>query len=131
MTLTPESVSVEIVLGVPDGVVRPGQRLVGGFEINVAEHALARRVELSVVWYTEGQGDKDLAVIHHLVAAEYLHLDGSRTFPIDVRIPDHPWSYHGNLIKIHWAVRVQVFPESGEDIAVECPFLLLPEGRVR
>lgn len=85
-----------------------------------------RAAELSVLWYTAGKGEEDLAV-HHF---ERLTDDASR--PLDLRVPHRfhtvlppsPLSYDGNIVKVCWCVRVRLFmPQTPETVA-ELPFCL-------
>lgn len=121
---------IEILLELPEGCARPGQPLRGGLRLNVPEPLPVQRLEASVVWYTEGRGDKDEGVAWHQTLAENEELDSQRAFPLEIPMPDSPWTYDGKLIKIRWVVRVRVKPQGESETAGEKPFDLLPPGRV-
>ncbi len=127
MAMTPEH--IEILLELVEGTVRSGQRLRGGFRVTTEESISVKRVEASVLWYTEGKGNMDEGVVWHQTFAENEILDSQRAFPFEAEMPEKPWSYSGKLIKIKWVVRVRIFPENGEEVAAELPFKALPEGR--
>lgn len=120
---------IEILLELPEGCARPGQALRGGLRLNVPEPLSVQRLEASAVWYTEGRGDKDEGVVWHQTLAENEELDSQRAFPLEIPMPEGPWTYDGKLIKIRWVVRVRVKPQGESEIAGEKPFSLLPPGR--
>lgn len=127
MSLAPEQ--IEILLELPGGCARPGQPLRGGLRLNVPEPLSVQRLEASVVWYTEGRGDKDEGVVWNQILAENEELDSQRAFPLEIPMPEGPWTYDGKLIKIRWVIRVRVKPQGESETAGEKPFDLLPPGR--
>jgi hypothetical protein len=85
------------------------------------------RLELSVMWYTEGKGSEDLGV--HLFQkltreqlAEGLPLDEPRH--VSTVLPSHPLSYEGRLMKIRWCIRLRLYLDNGREITAEKPFYL-------
>jgi hypothetical protein len=67
-------------------------------------------VELRLVWYTRGKGDRDWNV------AETIPFDGAQLYEsrrCPLRLPDSPYSFSGKLISLIWAVELVVEP-SGE-----------------
>jgi hypothetical protein len=117
---------IEVLMETGQGAVRPGAMLRGGFRLNTPEPLPVRRVELTVMWYTEGKGTQDTGVIHHQVCAENETLTAERAFPFEVRMPLVPWSYHGTLIKIRWTVRVRVYPALALDFGGDEDFVVQP-----
>lgn len=88
----------------------PRGELAGVFVIPGGPPPDTRSVELSVLWRTSGKGTEDIGVVHYQAwnAADGT-LEGMpnpNTFA--VILPPTPWSYDGELVKIHWLARVRV-----------------------
>lgn len=115
-----------IVLDKSQRIYQPGETLRGEYQIDAIDPVDLRAVELSVLWYTEGKGDEDLAVhyFERLTAddAEPPTLHELRRF--EVTLPNSPLSYEGVLIKIRWCVRLRVFARQGKDFVSERDFQL-------
>ncbi len=115
-----------IVLDKSKRVHQPGETLRGEYQIDALEPADIRAVELSVLWYTEGKGDEDLAV-HYFErytadADDVPMLHELHRF--EVVLPNSPLSYEGVLIKIRWCVRLRVFLRQGKSYVAERDFQL-------
>jgi len=107
-------------------VYRPGETLSGEYRIESVAPDEIKAVEVSVLWYTEGKGDEDLAV-HSFwrVSAE----NGDRSDPprpgrFSTVLPRSPLSYRGILVRIRWCVRVRVFLTRGREVMGELAFRL-------
>jgi hypothetical protein len=115
-----------IVFDKSQRVHQPGETLRGEYQIDAVDPTDIRAVELSVLWYTEGKGDEDLAV-HYF---ERLTADDSEPATLhelhrfEVMLPNSPLSYEGVLIKIRWCVRLRVFLRQGKDFVSERDFQL-------
>ncbi len=107
---------------------QPGKELAGRWWAQGLRADEVKAVELSVLWYTEGKGDQDLAV-HHFQRfdTEQQPLDPRRPQAFRCRLPASPLSYDGQLVKIRWCVRVRVFVARGKDLFAEQRFRL---GRI-
>jgi hypothetical protein len=116
--------TIRITLDSPDAHYSPGDRLSG--RIAVEGTPGPRAAELSVLWYTSGKGEEDMAV-HHF---ERLVDEPSR--PLDLRVPHRfstvlpasPLSYDGHIVKICWCVRVRLFLPQGHESVAETAFRL-------
>jgi hypothetical protein len=103
-----------------------GERLTGRYVVEGPQSRPAKAVEVSVLWYTAGKGEEDMAV-HHFER----HVE-EPTKPLDLRIPRRfatvlpasPLSYDGIIVKICWCVRVRVFMPQGQEIMAEATFRL-------
>ncbi len=84
------------------------------------------RLEVSVMWSTEGKGSEDLGVHHfECVTREQLSdrpLTQARS--ISTVLPSHPLSYEGRLMKIRWCIRLRLYLSDGREICAEQPFYL-------
>jgi hypothetical protein len=105
---------------------RPGETLSGEYWIESLDAAQIKAVEASVLWYTEGKGDEDMAV------AEFWRRDADGERPIVPQLPEafsavlpnSPLSYDGRIVKIRWCVRVRVLLNRGKDIVGQRTFQL-------
>ncbi len=107
-------------------VYRPGESLCGEYWIQSLPGDQLKAIEASVLWYTEGKGDEDMAVQEFWrrdFDAE-CSLDPSRPEPFGVRLPGSPLSYEGRIVKIRWCVRVRVFLQRGKELLGQKVFQL-------
>jgi hypothetical protein len=117
---------VRITLDPPTSQYQPGDRLSGRLLVDGAQPAKARALELSVLWYTAGKGDEDMAV-HH-----FERWVDEPEKPLNLRIPHRfatvlpasPLSYDGLIVKVCWCVRARLFLPYGQETVVEMPFRL-------
>jgi hypothetical protein len=126
--------AIRITFDSPSAHYKPGDRLSGRFVVDGTQHQPARAVELSVLWYTAGKGEEDMAV-HHF---ERLVDEPAR--PLDLRVPRRfatvmpasPLSYDGVIVKVCWCIRVRVFLSQGQETLAEVPFTFgnVPAGQI-
>ncbi len=84
------------------------------------------RLELSIVWFTEGKGTEDIGV-HHFESftPEEISPDGlGQPVRLSTTLPAGPLSYEGKLFQIRWCVRLRLFLTNGREITNEQPFYL-------
>ena len=116
---------IELVLASEQNQFQAGDTLSGHYRLlNVAARDV-RAVELSILWYTEGTGDEDLAV--HFFdrfepATRAIEVCQPQYF--GTQLPASPLSYVGQIVKIFWCVRVRLFLVLGKDLLIERPFQL-------
>ena len=128
--------TVTIQLDSMHRVYHPGEKLSGRFRWDVPSTDDVKRVELSVMWRTEGKGDEDFG-LHHFESHELLHASSQlggkrgarervswRRFQTEQGLPNSPTSYHGLLVKIRWCVRVRCFLKSGKEVVEDREFQL-------
>ena len=87
------------------------------------EEKVPEAIEVRLLWYTEGRGDRDVGVARTL-RIEGLSSTGSREF--DFELPSGPYSCSGRLISICWAVEATLLPE---DLTQRLEFVMAPDGR--
>lgn len=120
------STVIRLTLDAPAAHYQPGERLTGRYMIDATQNWAARATELSVLWYTAGKGEEDMAV-HHF---ERLVDDPER--PLDLRVPRRfsttlpasPLSYDGKIVKVCWCVRLRLFLPHGQESVAETAFRL-------
>lgn len=104
----------------------PGDTLTAEYRIDSLALVDAKAIEVSILWYTIGKGDEDIAV-HHFV--RQTTDDGNL---IDLRkpqrlrtvLPMSPLSYDGVIVKVRWCVRVRLFLTRGKELTSDTPFQL-------
>jgi hypothetical protein len=114
-----------IVLDKSQRIHQPGETLRGEYQIDALDPADIRAVELSVLWYTEGKGEEDLAVHYferHTPDDTEPTLHELHRF--EIVLPNSPLSYEGVLIKIRWCVRLRLFTRQGKSFVSEREFQL-------
>lgn len=118
--------ALRIVLDSPTRQYEPGDRLSGRFMVEGTVMRSVRAAELSVLWYTAGKGEEDMAV-HHF---ERLVDDAAK--PLDLRVPQRfatvlpqsPLSYDGEIVKVCWCVRLRLFFQQAQESVTETAFRL-------
>jgi hypothetical protein len=124
--MTPSTPSISLKLDAATGAYQAGQRLAGHFVAESVAPWPVASAELSLLWYTAGQGDEDFAV-HYF--ERYVDEPGR---PLDLRLPQRfaavlppsPLSYDGRIVKVCWCVRLRVFPQQGPEVVQEVAFRL-------
>jgi hypothetical protein len=105
---------------------RPGEKLSGQYWIQSLPADQLKAIEASVLWYTEGKGDEDMAVheFWRRDADDGLPIDPTRPERFSTTLPNSPLSYDGQIIKLRWCVRVRAFVYRGKDVVGEKIFQL-------
>ncbi|MEK6248771.1 MAG: hypothetical protein N2C12_11365 [Planctomycetales bacterium] len=111
---------------------QPAEQLAGEFFVDIDEPHDIRAVEVSVLWFTEGKGDEDMAVhfFDRISNDNGQFVDMRQSQQFETTLPHSPLSYDGVIVKIRWCVRIRVFLSRGRDIASEQSFRLgtVPRG---
>jgi hypothetical protein len=124
---------MRLTLDDPSGHYQPGQRLSGRFMVDGTKPWAVRAAELSVLWYTAGQGEEDFSV-HY-----FDRLVDEPGRPLDLRVPrrfatelpQSPWSYDGQIVKVCWCVRLRLSLLHGHQSLTEVAFRVgdVPAGK--
>lgn len=105
----------------------PGDIITGKYSLANWINEELQAIELTLLWYTAGQGEEDFCVHsfqrHELNASEQASLDCS----FESVLPASPLSYDGQIVKVCWAVRLKGFFKQGRTKVVEVPFWLTTE----
>jgi len=64
------------------------------------------RAEVRLIWFTEGKGDTDRAVVRREQLDKPRATD-SRT--VEFKLPEAPYSFSGKFVSLVWAVRLELF----------------------
>ena len=102
----------------------PGSVLRGRVKLEPMSGDVSRRVELAVLWETEGKGDTDLGVVLYRVLADGDERAATGEHTFEVTLPFLPLSYAGSLLKIGWRVRVRRLSAMALDDVYDEPFVL-------
>lgn len=104
----------------------PGELLEFEYSIQRVSAQLIDRIEVSVVWITEGKGSEDIGV-HYFEShprAELVKKPLHQGRIVATCLPNAPLSFNGRLFRIRWYVRLRLFLANGREIAAEQPFFL-------
>lgn len=118
--------NIHIRLTSDDRRYLPGESLTGRFFVEGPEHDTVRAAEFSVLWYTAGKGEEDLAVhfFERFTHNRTGQLDLRTPHPFEIRLPFSPQSYDGMILKVCWCVRLRLFLPRGQEIVSEETFRL-------
>lgn len=123
------------LLILPDGRVdfAPGETLSLEYTLDPACADDIEALEISVLWYTEGKGDEDMAVhfFERIEREAVGFVDFRQPRRFETILPNSPLSYEGVIVKIHWCVRARAFLARGKQLVEERPFRLgnIPPAR--
>ncbi len=120
------SPSIRLTLDAPAAHYQPAERITGRYSLDPIQAWVVRAAELSILWYTAGKGEEDMAVQYF----ERLVDEPGR--PLDLRVPRRfgsllplsPLSYDGQIVKVCWCVRLRLFLPQGHEAVAELPFRL-------
>ena len=112
------------IIVLAQNVVPPGGVLRGTVMLVPLSGDEGRRVELSVLWETEGKGDTDQGVVLYRVLADGDPVAAAAEHAFEAPLTVLPLSYNGTLIKISWLVRVRRLVTLGSDMVIDEPFLV-------
>lgn len=87
---------------------------------------LIDRLELSVMWFTEGKGSQDIGVhlFQRVSGTQLAEVPLDQPRRLSTQLPSSPLSYEGRLLKIRWCVRLRLYLNDGREITAEQPFYL-------
>jgi hypothetical protein len=107
-------------------VCRPGETLSGEYQLESVTPGTVKAVEVSVLWYSEGKGDEDLAVheFWRRSAEDGDLIDPRRPGLFSTVLPNSPLSYDGLIVKLRWCVRVRAFLERNKELVGQRTFRL-------
>ena len=105
---------------------QPDETLAGRYQVELAHADDFRSAELSVLWYTVGQGEEDFGVhfFERHARDDQMLFEVGRPHPFSTRLPNSPLSYQGVLVNVQWCVRVRLFLPRGREVVEEVPFQL-------
>jgi hypothetical protein len=105
---------------------QPGDTLSGQYHVEAAAADEVRAIEASVLWFTEGKGDEDLAVheFWRQDAESADCVDPQRPQRFSTTLPRSPLSYDGQIVKIRWCMRVRAFLQRGKEVVGQQVFRL-------
>jgi hypothetical protein len=80
-------------------------------------------VEVRLIWFTQGKGDRDVGLVESVPAAAP-GAEGGLSFAFT--LPDGPYSFSGTLVSLLWAVEAVALPASD---AASAELVVSPSGR--
>ncbi len=102
---------ISLCLDDDGSVYQPGNTLSGEYRLKSVQPEEIRAIEVSVLWYTEGKGDEDMAVheFWRYGAEDPAGIDLAEPGRFSTVLPYSPLSYDGMIVKVRWCVRVRAF----------------------
>lgn len=96
------------------------------YSVDRVDYADVDRLEISVMWRTEGKGTEDFGVqfFHSLAGDELSEAFADGPLSVASTLPASPLSYEGDLLSIRWCVRLRLYMNEGREITTEQPFSL-------
>lgn len=106
--------------------LEPGETLAFEYCLRRVAAELIDRLEVSVMWCTEGKGSEDLGVhlFESFTREQLSQLPLGQARLVETVLPAYPLSYEGRLMKIRWCVRLRLYLIDGREITAEQPFYL-------
>ncbi|OHB68170.1 MAG: hypothetical protein A2V70_19690 [Planctomycetes bacterium RBG_13_63_9] len=115
-------------------IYQPGETLSGEYVLESVPPGAVSTIEVSVLWYSEGKGDEDLAMHEFWRRSidEGDYIDPGRAETFRTTLPQSPLSYDGLIVKLRWCVRVRAFLRSGKELFGQKAFRLgnVPAAKV-
>jgi hypothetical protein len=105
---------------------QPSEVLAGEYRLADAAGEQVKAIEVSVLWYSEGKGEPDMAV-HEFWRLDPDSVQGNdlaRPQRFSTTLPQSPLSYDGLIVKIRWCVRVRAFLQRGRELVGQKVFRL-------
>jgi hypothetical protein len=96
---------LKIVLHEDKTAFAPRETIRGVIEWNM--DATPRRFDLSLFWYTDGRGTRDVGMVHTL-RVDDPEARGSKDFSF--ALPEGPFSVSGKLVSVIWAIELTCSP---------------------
>lgn len=111
--------------GIP--VYRPGDTLSIVVHLRTQEQIKFRGMDIEVRWRTEGKGTENKATIYkHSEPGQTLNATLPLSLRMDARLPQYPYSFAGQLIRLHWEVIVKVDMPWRRDLTATANFIVRP-----
>jgi hypothetical protein len=104
----------------------PGESLAGEYAFEDLPADQIKALEVSVLWYTEGKGDEDMAM-HKFWRTDLENaalFDPLQPTRFETVLPNSPLSYDGQIVKLRWCVRVRAFLHRGKEVFGQKEFRL-------
>lgn len=106
---------------------RPGDTVSGTVQILTQSNVNADRVEIGLIWRTQGRGTVDQSIVATLAEPISSIMPGvPATVRFRLQLTPYPWSYSGNLITIVWSVVAKVPIGRRKSIDGEVPIIVSP-----
>lgn len=105
----------------------PGAVVQGSVQITPEGDLNCRHVFARLQWRTEGRGDEDKAIAAEQDLFQGLLPGGlARHYSFNLRLPDRPWSYAGQLVRIVWEVEVSIDVAFARDPSSSAAIVMRP-----
>jgi len=111
----------------PGNVYQSGDRLRCHCQIDAIEVEKLHAIELSVLWFAEGEKGEEAGVVYFKRRLPEDALDGDlrKLWEFETTLPNHPLSSQSDGENVHWCVRVRVFHRQDKEAVFDYPFELV------
>ena len=100
--------------GVDIPAYKPYSEVIGVLNIDVRDTMRVKSIDIELMWETEGKGDRNRGVVDRdTIFLEELSPEDPVKHPFQFNLPDTPWSYQCELIRIVWKLKITVDVDSG------------------
>lgn len=90
-------------------IYKPRSVVSGVAVIEAGQDLTSSRFFISLEWWTEGKGQSDRRIVARATLFEgKLWAASPQEVVFNLPLPDQPWSYEGELIKIRWDIVVSM-----------------------
>ncbi len=113
--------AVTVHFDAPDRRYEPLSPMHIRYAVELPAGLVARAVERSILWYTEGKGEEDIGVHHFERLTDRATVEAAGG-AFACQLPASPLSYEGVIVKVRWCVRVRLFFDAGRDFVSEHVF---------
>jgi hypothetical protein len=104
----------------------PGETLSGEFSLESVADDEIKSIELSVLWYTNGKGDADMAVhdFRRVAGDDNGAVASCGPHRFTTVLPNSPLTYDGVILNLRWCVRVRAYLARGREVVGQQQFRL-------
>jgi hypothetical protein len=85
----------------------PGEKIAGGVQWGGGIQEDCERIEIRLIWYTHGKGDRDFGIADSKTVAS---VPDSGRIDFEFVAPHRPYSFTGKIVSLTWAIEAVTFP---------------------
>ena len=90
----------------------PGESIAGTVQWNRTNQGDCDRIEIRLIWYTHGKGDRDYGIADSKAVSEVQQTD---SISFEFVAPHRPYSFSGKIVSLQWAIEAITFPDLGAE----------------
>ena len=103
-------------------IFKPGELITGNLSVEATGDWVVGTFNLILLWRTEGRGNTDQAAAEQVVVRKTGERMPSKfSQPFSLRLPPHPVTTFGNLVRLQWWIGLYVRAKRGKEHFFELP----------